>query len=92
MRMIDRVCVKGSIEPLDLYTCDVEYSLLGLDPLVKMNKKDAKLRRVKARMHRDRLREQAYDGSIPASTKFETEKDIVIMRSPYNDVIINALI
>jgi class 3 adenylate cyclase len=28
MRMIDRVTVKGSIEPLDLYTCDVEYTLL----------------------------------------------------------------
>lgn len=31
VRMIDRVTVKGSIEPLDLYTCDVEYGHLQLE-------------------------------------------------------------
>ena len=31
VRMIDRVTVKGSIEPLDLYTCDVEYGHLPLE-------------------------------------------------------------
>ena len=40
MRQIDRVTVKGSIEPLDLYTCDVEFNHLALDPLQKkLNKK-----------------------------------------------------
>ena len=57
MRMIDRVTVKGSVEPLDMYTCDLEYTLLPLDPAVRMSKKDAKLRRVKARLHRDRFRD-----------------------------------
>src|SRR5207253_8872422 len=33
MRMIDRVTVKGSIEPLDLYTCDVEINHLPLEPI-----------------------------------------------------------
>jgi hypothetical protein len=37
MRMIDRVTVKGSIEPLDLYTCDLEYLLLPLEPVPKNN-------------------------------------------------------
>lgn len=32
LRMIDRVTVKGSIEPLDLYTCDVDNTNLELDP------------------------------------------------------------
>lgn len=30
--MIDRVTVKGSVEPLDLYTCDVDVTNLALDP------------------------------------------------------------
>lgn len=57
MRMIDRVTVKGSIEPLDLYTCDCEYTLLQVEPPSKFNRKDAKLRRVKARLARDKFRE-----------------------------------
>jgi hypothetical protein len=35
MRQIDSVTVKGSVEPLDLYTCDVEYTLLELEPAVR---------------------------------------------------------
>ncbi len=60
--MIDRVTVKGSIEPLDLYTCDCEYTLLNIEPPTRHNKKDAKLRRVKARLARDKFRELAFDG------------------------------
>lgn len=50
--MIDRVTVKGSIEPLDLYTCDVDSSNLELDPAVSKAKtsRDAKMKRVKARI------------------------------------------
>jgi hypothetical protein len=55
MRMIDRVTVKGSVEPLgkpiflsllifsptDLYTCDVEFAHLTLDPPeARISKKD----------------------------------------------------
>ncbi len=64
LRMIDRVTVKGSVEPLDLYTCDVEYVLLPLEPVHNYSKKDAKLRRVKARLARDKFRERAFDGQI----------------------------
>jgi hypothetical protein len=65
--MIDRVTVKGSVEPLgkniyikiilDLYTCDIDTSSLGLaffEP--KLTKKEMKLKRAKARMARDRFR------------------------------------
>lgn len=63
MRMIDRVTVKGSIEPLDLYTCDVIFDELPLDPPEpKLSKKDLKLKRVKARIARDRYRQLAFDG------------------------------
>lgn len=61
--MIDRVTVKGSIEPLDLYTCDVDVTNLALDPpQPKLNRKDAKLKRVRARMARDKYRELVFDG------------------------------
>ena len=63
MRMIDRVTVKGSVEPLDLYTCDVEFNNLQLEPVQpKLNRKDAKLKRVKARLARDRYRQLTFDG------------------------------
>jgi len=50
-RLIDRVIVKGSTEPLgilslfhlslDLYTCDVEFAHLALDPLEpRISRKD----------------------------------------------------
>jgi len=82
LREIDRVTVKGSIEPIELFTCDVDYSILPLEPLdlKKPAKKDAKIKRVKARLARDRLRELAYDGQIQVSSKFETDKDLVLMR------------
>ena len=31
LRLIDRVTVKGSIQPIDLYTCDVDYNRLSVD-------------------------------------------------------------
>jgi hypothetical protein len=33
MRQIDTVTVKGSIEPLELYTCDVEYNHLPMEAI-----------------------------------------------------------
>jgi hypothetical protein len=74
MRMIDRVTVKGSIEPLgkhsyrvtfviDMYTCDVEFDHLPLDPYeARLSRRELKLRRVKARIARDRYRQLAFDG------------------------------
>jgi hypothetical protein len=57
MRQIDRVTVKGSTEPLEMYTCDVENNDLALDPYEhKPSRREMKLRRVKARIARDRYR------------------------------------
>ena len=57
MRQIDRVTVKGSVEPLDLFTCDLDITYLPLDPIEpKFNRRELKIRRVKARMARDRYR------------------------------------
>lgn len=93
MRMIDRVTVKGSIEPLDLYTCDVDYSQLPLEPIqAQAGKRDAKLKRVKARIQRDKYREMVFSGEIEVSAKFELDKEIKQMREPYSQVILQLLI
>jgi hypothetical protein len=89
MRMIDRVTVKGSVEPLDLYTCDVEFNNLALEPFQpRLNRKDAKLKRVKMRIARDRYRQLVFDGQLHVSSKFETDKDLVEMRKPFPQVSI----
>ena len=61
--MIDRVTVKGSNEPLELFTCDVDISGIQLDPMThKLTKKDLKIRRVKQRLARDKYRQLTFDG------------------------------
>ena len=86
LRKIDVVTVKGSDVPLELYTVDVEFGMLQVEQQQNLKKKDAKLRRVKARMARDRFKARAFDGQIQVSSKFETDKDIKTMRSVYNQV------
>ena len=85
MRQIDRVTVKGSVEPLDLFTCDLDTTYLSLDPMEpKLNRRELKIRRVKARMARDRYRQLCFDGQLTAATKFETDKDLSEMRKPFH--------
>lgn len=80
--------MKGSEEPLDLFTCDVEFADLALDPLEKRKtKREVKLQRVRGRIARERLRQMAFDGQLQVSTKFETDTDIIEMRKMYNQVI-----
>ena len=84
MRQIDRVTVKGSVEPLDLYTCDLDYSTLPLEPFHhQRSRKEAKIRRVKARLARDKYREKCFSGELQAAAKFETDRDLVKMREPF---------
>lgn len=98
-RQIDRVTVKGSVEPLgnlslflyiclDLYTCDLDINNLALEPVVKGGgRREAKIKRVKARLARDKYRELCYSGEIQASGKFETDRDLITMRANYTQVI-----
>ena len=63
--MIDIVTVKGSNEPLELFTVDLDNSTLPLDPIgPKISKKDAKIKRVKQRLARDKYRELTFDGQL----------------------------
>ena len=86
--MIDRVTVKGSNEPLELFTIDVDINKIELEPVQpKLSRKDLKLRRVKQRIARDRYRELTFDGSLQVSLKFQTDHELVEMRKPFTEVI-----
>lgn len=46
--MIDNVKIKGSEQPLELFTCDVDISTIQLEPVQnRQTRKEAKLKRVK---------------------------------------------
>jgi len=87
LRHIDRVTVKGSIQPIDLYTCDVDYNRLAIDKnevdntaRTAIEKKQA---RVESRMKKDELREKAFSGKNKIAKKFQIDKDLVTMRKPF---------
>ena len=78
---------------LELWSCDVNFDNLPLDPPeVKYSRKEMKLRRVKARMTRDRYRQLAFNGQIQVAAKFETDKDLIEMRRYFSKVIVMNLI
>lgn len=83
-RQIDCVTVKGSIEPLRLYTCDTDITDLELEPETKaLTKKELKMQRVKARLARDRYKEAIMNGEIQVSGLFETDPDLYCMRKSF---------
>lgn len=70
-----------------MYTCDVIIDDLPMDPPEpKLSKKDMKLKRVKARIARDRYRQLAFDGQVQTAVKFETDKDLIEMRRRFPPV------
>ena len=87
LRHIDRVTVKGSIQPIDLYTCDLDYNKLGIDKNeVDFSTKTAiekKQIRMANRVKREDLRERAFNGSIKLAKRFNTDKDVQAMRKPF---------
>jgi hypothetical protein len=42
--------------------------------------------RAKARLERDRTRDLYFDNQLQVAMKFEVDKDLVTMRSPFNEV------
>ena len=66
---------------------------LALDnPEPRLSRKEIKLRRVKARIARDRYRQLAFDGQIQVAVKFETDRDLIEMRKMFPDVSYSFLI
>ena len=59
MRHIDTVTVKGSSQPMELYTCDVDTSELNVEQKEKksFSRQEKKMRKIRARVERNRLKQ-----------------------------------
>ena len=81
-RQIDWVTVKGSIEPVKLFTWDLDLSKLKIvkDKKNNMSKQDLKEQKVQARIERNRYREMAFNNQLQVNNKFELDIDIKTMR------------
>lgn len=89
LRHIDRVTVKGSIEPLDLYTVDVSFdNLLKYKDANYKDKYDSsilttiqkKKKRVIDRIKRNRRKKDIDDGTQQIAKMFQTDQEIIRMR------------
>jgi len=87
LRHIDRVTVKGSIQPIDLYTCDVDPNRLHTDKnevdFSTKSEIEKKQARVESRLKRDDMREKAFSGKYKVAKKFSSDRDLVTMRKPF---------
>jgi len=84
MRIIDVVTVKGSSLPMELYTCDIDTSDLAIEKPEKkaVGMQEKKMRKVKARVERNRFKQQALNREIMVSALFESDEDLIKMRTP----------
>ena len=72
-----------------MYTVDLDITYLTVEVgMASRGRREAKVKRVKARLARDKYRELCFSGEIQASTKFETDRDLITMRAPYKEVIL----
>ncbi|OMJ72818.1 hypothetical protein SteCoe_28655 [Stentor coeruleus] len=80
LRRVDRVTVKGSKHPMELYTCDIFPNLLKpLDD--NADKEDIKKARVMGRIARKKLRRKAMRGEINIRDMWNEDEDLIVMRS-----------
>ena len=79
MRHIDTVTVKGSIEPMEMWTCDVDLNQIQVEPAISkkaMRSKNKKMDKVRERIWRNRFKEACFSNQVQVSDKFETDEDI----------------
>ena len=87
MRHVDRVTVKGSKQPMDLYTCDMDPELISKSRI--MNKKidanmDKRIIRVVARHKKQDRLNQIIKNKIQISNLLEKDQELIDMRKPFN--------
>ncbi|CAG9331270.1 unnamed protein product [Blepharisma stoltei] len=80
LRKIDRVTVKGSKEPIELYTCDLDLEALHPVPEATLSDADSKQARVLARIVRDKLKSQAKSGEYPIHLLWNDDIDLKMMK------------
>ncbi|EAR97903.2 cation channel family protein (macronuclear) [Tetrahymena thermophila SB210] len=97
LRKIDCVTVKGSIVPLELYTCDVNLDRLyekrkGKDPFDFSYFTPSMLRKKKVidKMKRNALKSQILKGTQKPSDLFDKDHDIIEMRKEYTQEFYQA--
>lgn len=95
LRHIDRVTVKGSIEPMDLYTCDVDLSNLVLKvktshldkySSTKLTKAEKKKLKVYNRLRRNELKKKVLENKTTIANLFSSDKELKAMRETFPKV------
>lgn len=92
-RMIDRITVKGSDVPMDLYTCDVDIEHLENKIKIgevdkfqkeKMTRNEKKTLKFRNRMKRDLFRKDVVENNIDLHRQFfQQDSEIFTLREPY---------
>ncbi|KAL4427408.1 hypothetical protein ABPG74_009680 [Tetrahymena malaccensis] len=90
LRHVDRVTVKGSKQPMDLYTCDVDPTLLTENKFVQKrlqdnNKVNKKVLKFISRKRRTDRYKKILQGQANISQIIDTDVDIAAMRKNYTD-------
>lgn len=80
LRKIDRVTVKGSKEPIELFTVDLDPYLLKPSEETEADP-DVKRARVLARMRKEALRKKAISGEYHIHNLWNDDEDLSVMRS-----------
>lgn len=79
LRRVDKVTVKGSKQPIDLYTCDIYPQVLKPTPEVD-KKIDMKKTRVLGRIARKKLNDKALKGEYMVYDMWHEDDDLINMR------------
>jgi len=82
MRIVDIVTVKGSVEPMELWTCDIDLNALQQEkpPKKKETWQVRKMNKVRERIFRNWFKEACFLNQIQVTDKFELDEDLKIMR------------
>lgn len=92
MRHIDRVTVKGSVEPMDFYTCDLDLVNLLLKVKVsqldkyssqKLSKAEKKKLKVYNRLRRNELKKKVMENKTTVANLFASDKELRAMRENF---------
>merc|ERR1711976_446309 len=85
LRHIDRVTVKGSIQPIDFHTIDTDHESLGLDSKEKENMTGIEKRKmnVRRKLERDQRKERIFSQKLTTSKLLEVDTDYLEMRKPF---------
>lgn len=94
MRQVDCVTVKGSSQPIDLYTCDLDFSRIKVEPSMErannQSHTEKQVKKVKQRIERTRLQQQCMgvpevseEQRFQIATMFKEDEDLKEMVSRF---------